>query len=346
MRTYVAGPLTSTRDWYLSAQSIHTEEPEASSYDTASDTIIEEGSGEEDQEDQPTAANPHVDNATAKTPEPSQARASAIAELRRHELLALIACFVSPAIGAWLLHHIRFQLSRPSEGLVSNYNLTIFLLASEIRPVSHLIKMVQARTLYLQRTVSVNPHAQNSSSISSETIHDISTRLADIEKHVVDNNSNGAPSNASSADLIAQTRKSVQPDLDALNRAVRRYEKRATLLTLQTESRLQELEKRMGDAITLAAAAERSSQSNRQWRGSGVGLLIEWITIVSLLPFQLGWLIISLPGRLLSSTVYQIENYFGKKIKREMKTAGKAETRTGSGSEKRRIQNRGQKKVM
>ena len=47
-------------------------------------------------------------------------------------------------LGAYLLHTIRGQLTRPSEGLVSDYNLTIFLCAAEIRPVSHLIKMIHA----------------------------------------------------------------------------------------------------------------------------------------------------------------------------------------------------------
>ena len=152
-----------------------------------------------------------------------------------------------------------------------SYNLTIFLLASELRPFSHLLKMIQARTLHLQRIVATNPHSP-SDSISSSALQDLQSRLAELENHVADTTSNGSSSKSAPSDLTTQIRKNIQPDLEALNRAVRRYEKRATLLTMQTESRLQELEKRMGDAITLAAAAERSAQSNRQRRGSGVGL--------------------------------------------------------------------------
>ena len=213
--------------------------------------------------------------------------------------------------------------------------------------MTHLIKMVQARTLYLQRVVATNPHTDDSPAIFPATIQDLASRLADLETHVVETTSNGATSNTPNSDTIAQVRKSVQPDLDALNRAVRRYEKRATVLSLQTESRLQELESRLGDAITLAAAAERSSLSNRQRRGSGVGLVADWIAIAALLPFQIGWSVVSFPGRIISGVVTQVEDYVGLKIKREMKTAGKVETRAGngSGSEKKRLQARGQKKL-
>jgi len=324
---------------------IRTEDSLSSPDEYPSDTIIEEGSEEEEQEGQSAPENTDVKDSSQLLPSSSPIQKSAASELRIHELLALSACFVSPVIGAWLLHHIRSQLSRPSEGLVSDYNLTIFLLASEVRPVAHLIRMVQARTLHLQRTVAVNPYSQDSNSVSPSVVQDLSTRIADLETHIADQTSNGTLSKAPSPDLITQTRKSVQPDLDALNRAVRRYEKRATLLSMQTESRLQELEKRMGDAITLAAAAERSSQSNRQRRGSGVSLVADWVTAMALLPMRLAWSIILLPGHVMGSALSQAEDYFGQKIRKEMKTAGKVDTRTGSGSEKRRTQGRPQKKV-
>ena len=203
--------------------------------------------------------------------------------------------------------------------------------------------MVQARTLYLQRIVATNPHTQESGSVSPTTIHDLSARLADLETHVADNAPNSAPSKTPTAESIAQTRKSVQPDFDALNRAVRRYEKRATILSIQTESRLQELEKRVSDAITLAAAVERSSQTNKF---SGIGAWVHWVTTMALLPIQIGQWILSLPSRLIGDIWGWVEGYVGQKIRREMKTAGKVDTRTGSGSEKRRVQGRGQKKAM
>ena len=262
-------------------------------------------------------------------------------------------CFIFPAGGAWLLHHIRGQLTRPSEGLVSNYNLTIFLLAAESRPLSHLIRLVQARTLHLQRTVATNAYSSTSSNMSSATANEIQDRLAEIEKHIADTSTNGPAIKSPTPDLVTQVRKTLQPDLDALNRAVRRYEKRATLLSLQTESRLQDLEKRLGDAITLAAAAERSSQSSRQRRGSGVGLvfsLFDDVAAVISLPIQICWTVATLPWRVTTSLVGSVvagaEGWVGKKVRREMRTAGVVEKRGGSGSEKRRTPGRAGKKVM
>ena len=295
-------------------------------------------------------ANSHV-------PEPSQPSASqsrASNELRIHELLALLMCFLSPAGGAWLLHHIRGQLTRPSEGLVSNYNLTVFLLAAELRPLSHLIKLVQARTLHLQRIVSTNSYPGTASTIPSATVNDLQDRLTELEKHIAHAKTNGANGTAKSPapDVVTQVRKTLQPDLDALNRAVRRYEKRTTLLSLQTESRLQDLEKRLSDAITLAAAAERSSQSSRQRRGNGVGLLMNLfddVTAVLSLPIQMCWTILTLPWKVVASLVGSVsagaDGWVGQKVRREMKTAGVVDKRGGSGSERRRVQGRAGKKV-
>lgn len=234
-------------------------------------------------------------------------------------------------MGAWLLHTIRGQLSRPSEGLVSDYNLTIFLLASELRPLSHLIKLVQARTLHLQRTLAPTPldkESQNSTQFS-----DLANRLNELETHVVDTSSSASkPTKSEITQLTIQVRQSFQPDLDALNRAVRRYEKRATLLTIHTESRLQELESRMSDAITLAAAAERSNQA-RSRRNSSAGILLDWACAAIVLPAHAAWTILGLPARMATTALGYVEGYVGKKVKRELRTAGKAGS--GSGHERR-----------
>lgn len=66
--------------------------------------------------------------------------------------------------------------------------------------------------------------------------------------------------NVAKASAIAETRKCLQPELDALNRAVRRYEKRTTISSLQTEARLQDLECRLKDVVVLAAAAQRNAE--------------------------------------------------------------------------------------
>ena len=245
-----------------------------------------------------------------------------------------------PLVGAWLLHAIRSQLSRPSEGLVSNYNLTIFLLGAEFRPLSHLIKMIQSRTLHLQRVVNSNPY--EAAKVDPGQILDLINRLNELESHVADKssstNGNIVPSNTTQ--VTTEVRKLLQPDLDALNRAVRRYEKRATLLTLQTESRLQDLESRMADAISLAAAAERGNLASR--RGSAA-VLLDWACASIVVPASAAWTMMILPGRILGKTMGWAEGWVGSRVRTELRTAGKGlgeRSRTGG-----REKGKGMKKV-
>ena len=207
-----------------------------------------------------------------------------------HELLALASCFVAPVCGAALLHAVRAQLSRPSEGLVSDYNLGIFLLAAEVRPLRHLLALVQARTLHLQRVVAANPHLGPSATTTSSAPHaslppsELRTRLDALEAALAARPTTApaapsavaallaSPELTAAPPFVAAVRRAVQPELDALTRAVRRYEKRAAVLSAQTESRLRELEARGRDALALAAAAER-----RGAQKGAVGVLAEWV---------------------------------------------------------------------
>ncbi|EKV12407.1 hypothetical protein PDIG_32860 [Penicillium digitatum PHI26] len=246
--------------------------------------------------------------------EPQQKEiATATSELQIHELAALAACFIFPIVGTCLLHAIRSSLSRPSEGLVSNYNLTIFLLASEVRPVSHLLRLIQKRTLHLQRIVS----SSTDPIISPTTLQDLSKRLEELEAHVAEtatarlaaNSIDKGPHRLSpkeqgqnqpetSLSLVAsaafETRKAIQPEIEALNRAVRRYEKQFALFTLQTDQRFARLETQASDAIALAAAAKRSTESQRP---NYALVLLDWACACVIVPARSALLVGSLPGR-------------------------------------------------
>lgn len=83
----------------------------------------------------------------------------------------------------------------------------------------------------------------------------------------------------------------------------------------------------MSDAITLAAAAERSSQSNNRRRGSNAGIggmilgMVDGLAKMFLLPLQIALSVLSLPGQVLGVLVGYVEDVVGKKVRREMKTA-------------------------
>ena len=327
----------SSRDWYLSAQATIVGDP----INVPSFESIAEEDGEEDGQDEAIVTSGDTTppltakgKSKASGPEAHQDVLAAQRELRIHELLALFACFLFPAIGAWLLHAIRSQLSRPSEGLVSNYNLVIFLLASEIRPTSHLIKMIQARTLHLQRVVGSSPTDENQ--VDSSKVLDMAKRLEELEAHVADSAENaqrniGGSSDQFTAKTVAQVtsdmRKTIQPELDALNRAVRRYEKRTTISAIQTDSRLQELESRLNDVVVLAAAAQRNAESRPR---NFIIILVNWVCGAIVLPLQYTGYLLSLPTRALSWLSVSLGRLLGIRSSRALKES-KA-SRPGSGT--------------
>jgi len=266
--------VTQPWNWYHSAQGIRVR------HELDLDVAVEEESDLESSDEQRQPRTPLDDlpeeESTESTPKPSartsqlnSSQKSALSELYRYELLALFACLAFPLLSAYLLHAIRSQLSRPSEGLVSNYNLTIFTMISELRVFSHIFKLLQSRTLHLQRIVHANPYG-SSKSQENEQLNAVLERLGKLE----DRNAIGQTSTSKdesdtvarlkqNATLARDIRSSLQPEVDALNRAVRRYEKKTGVLQFQTESRLSAIEARLDDAIALAAAAAKNSASHR-----------------------------------------------------------------------------------
>jgi hypothetical protein len=326
-------------DWYKSAQSVRIRDGQRNS-----ELADLEQSDEEDNEAVGSPAS--ETGSTDGLPQPKvpkkktdfgATRESAAGELQIHEVLALLSCFLGPLCGAYLLHTIRAQLSRPSEGLVSNYNLTIFLMAAEVRPLSHLVKMVQSRTLHLQRLVNANPYQED----PDTKVQDINKRLDDLEaRGIVDTApslpSEGQTSPKTTASVTTDVRRTLQPDLDALNRAVRRYEKRVTIQTMQTESRLQDLELRLADALSLAAAAAQSGQRNRPGMMS---ILADWMVAAIFLPLQAFWGIVSFPAKSIGRLVGIGKKGPGGSSERERRSTSKYGSHGRLGGE--RIQGRG-----
>ncbi|KAI0024592.1 hypothetical protein F4780DRAFT_544152 [Xylariomycetidae sp. FL0641] len=297
--------VTQPWDWYQSAQQVRIVREE----------IMTEPVFESDSDlDSPTT--PSVATALENVPEETQKdeagksaskepdaqwepkNTASIRELYLHEILALAWCFIFPMLGAYLLHTIRGQLSRPSEGLVSDYNLTIFLCAAEIRPVSHLLKMIQDRTVHVQRIVAQHPHRRQS--ISSDKYEALSRRLEELEgrSNAGQNPENGSaqpeiPQRAIEVAVSREVRSAVQPELDALNRAMRRYEKKMTLLACQMDNRLEYVEYRLNDAIALAAVAAKNSNA----QGGLTTWLFERLLTIVIFPVQGIMAVLTFPFR-------------------------------------------------
>lgn len=201
-------------------------------------------------------------------------------------------------IGAYLLHAIRSQLTRPAEGLVSNVNLTIFVMGAELRPVSHLIKMKEAHMLHLQRIA--RPDAKDE--FRNGDVQELSNRLAQLEARVAEPVQNV---DIETLKISAMVRQGIQPQLDALNRAVRRYEKRQAAQTMQTEARFQDLDSRLKDALSLAAAAARSGQ-----RPGLVSIALTWVASFTTYWLQTAWAVATYPLRTVSAMASQVQGWF------------------------------------
>lgn len=274
------------------------DETDAEASQQATDSKTLDDVPEEDEKPKSPDPPPHTPADVSR-----RSRQAALNELYAHEIMALTSCLLFPGLAAYLLHAIRGQLSRPSEGLVSDYNLTIFILAAEIHPLSHLLKLVRARTLHLQRVVNVNPYKGTSPALSQ--VQDMARRLAELELQAAA----GFPSNGASDSgkqpvqqntaLVREVRNAIQPELDALNRAVRRYEKKATVLAFQTESRFGAIDARLNDAISLAAVAAKNSVS----QGSFLGWLVERTTALAMMPARAGLKVVGFPFKAVTSVL-------------------------------------------
>jgi len=318
--------LTAYRDWYSSAQAVVSEH-ESEEIGAA----IEDDSVDLDADTSPSSETKY------DRPVLSDRALKAQHELRVHEVLALVACFAFPALGAWLLHAIRSQLSSRSESLISNYNLTIFLLASEVRPLSHLIKLVQRRTLFLQRTISASAEQRHAEQLDPK-VAEMGKRLEELESHVADTvmvaHKSDAGTSSQADELIARAstqanadlRKSFQPELDALNRAMRRYEKRTMTSAIQVETRLQDLEAKIQDVVILAAATQRNA--DKQY-GKYLPVLLNWAAAAVVVPVQYGIYFLTLPERTLTAVISWIKVKLGLTSKSSKAQNSKVAPRTG-----------------
>ncbi|KUI65481.1 hypothetical protein VM1G_00906 [Cytospora mali] len=294
---------------------------------------------------------------SAQNPSRTRSQEAALSELYIHEVLALISCFLSPVVGAYLLHAIRGQLSRPSEGLLTDFNITVFLLAAEIKPLSHALKLIQARTLHLQRIVQSTP-IPRSTTAQLEEMH---LRLAQLEYRAEateevtaqalaretqqQQQKNGSPGGKPEAAIVRDVRNAIQPELDALNRAVRRYEKKATVLALQTESRLGTVDTRLNDAISLAAAAAKQNNQSHWSFSALVAWVADSLVSVVLIPYHAAMFVVVWPFR----TVAGLWSRKGSRNESRSSASGTARSgrshggkgnKSGSGSDRDRFRDR------
>ncbi|KAK0668643.1 hypothetical protein QBC41DRAFT_373823 [Cercophora samala] len=364
--------VTAPWKWYHASQQIREEEEESvvenaafrdegGSGDDAGvdhqETDVNSDEQQQQQQQQQEQPPPQPDPQTNKMDRRAKIAEQALTQLRRLEAVALLTCFIAPALATWMLHYIRDLLSRDSEGLVSNFNLVIFLLAAEISPLSHIIKLIQAKTWSLQRLVHSHSNPYRQEKVTLNQWRELIARLDELETRGLTNAATTASVSTSTstnigpsspveagaasgngngkavvvdtrqvhASLVREVRNQIQPEIDALNRAVRRYEKKARVLAVQTEGRLRDLGQRVDDAISLSAVVAGRGNKGTEW--DLVGWCLEGAVWVLMLPVRgvvrglakglggVGWLM----------GVKEVEervHFTGEKSKREMDGLG------------------------
>ncbi|KAL6708177.1 hypothetical protein ACN47E_003361 [Coniothyrium glycines] len=285
-------------DWYHEAQQRRYEFVDT--HDALDDPSILEGDQDsiaglhEHREEVPQP--PKSRDSDKPGPTPSKAQQDARDALKREEMWAFILCFLGPLVGAFLLYIIRGQLSR-AEGVVSDFNLGIFVLGAEIRPFDRLRQMKKEKIWHLQRIVrSAPPDDSNGANMQQlfQRIADLEYRLAGPDR-----------GDADVSKMRAHVQQSNQLQLDALNRAVRRYEKRQVVLDSQTNARFRMLEAQLRDALALAAAAARTGQ-----RPGLIAKLISWTVSMTNYYMQFVWNVATYPLRTVAIAVETIESWF------------------------------------
>jgi hypothetical protein len=286
------------RTWYHSAQQRRYLEPDETQLD---DTIHEEDEdsvdGPEDYVDSTLEDSKarHRPGATAAT----VTQLAASRSLKQQERMAFAACFFGPLVGAYLLHTIRGQLT-VTEGLVSDYNLTIFVMVAELRPIARLMKMQEERMFHLQRIVKTDPRDL----VDPSDAHALAQRMSELEERLGEPTTNN---DVETSRVAAEVRQGVQTQLDAITRAIRRYEKRSMAQTIQMEARFHEVDLRLKDALSLAAAAARTGQ-----QPGLISTVLSWVVSVVNSVLQTAWDVALYPLRTALAAAVLVKSYFVK----------------------------------
>lgn len=177
-------------------------------------------------------------------------------ELRRHEFAGLIWVTLSPVLAGYTLHYSRSYLSS-ADKYISTFNISVFVLAALIKPLSHIMTLVQDRTLYLQSEL-VAPESE---------LQSLKKRfeVLDDEVHIL------KEAYATKKDL-GQIADDINPAIHHLAKTLRRIEKRENALKDWAEEQFTSLETKMREFDEYICY--RIEQDQRQEAHGGVASLM------------------------------------------------------------------------
>ncbi|KAF9902879.1 hypothetical protein EC991_004391 [Linnemannia zychae] len=179
-------------------------------------------------------------NVSAKAsldPALEQRRQSAAASLRRQEFFSLLLVLASPFLGGYTLQYLKTFFSS-YENYLSALNIELFIIASGIRPLTHLISLLKARALHLQEQV----HYPDSEVESlKRKVASIETELTQLRRAF-----------ATKRDVL-QVQDSVEPTLHQLTKQIKRHDKKEVQLRSYAEERFASIDEKMREYDTYLA---------------------------------------------------------------------------------------------
>jgi len=198
-----------------------------------------------------SGATQPAEEAYSLSPTEQRERLHSIHVLRRTELLSLAATCLAPALGSAILWFVRPLLSDPDR-FINTTLITIFAIATGIKPWTHLLKLIRGSTLYHQEKVWY-PSTDGKHHLFPElalpthvwlthlaAVHLLRRRVESLEKEL------GTLTRAfATKDDIRILRDGVDVPLTQLGKAVRRFDRKEEYLRLSSEERFALLDARL-----------------------------------------------------------------------------------------------------
>ncbi|KAK9467412.1 hypothetical protein V1512DRAFT_261136 [Lipomyces arxii] len=166
-------------------------------------------------------------------------RERAISNLARTELASVFACFLGPLAGGVMLHVVRGQLRSGGSGLVSDFNITLFVLSAGVRGVLVASEYVQHRTSVLHQVVRTQPLSKVE--ILELKMQNLELRVDGVEdEHALDE-------------------PHLRSDVDALTRTMRRYERQQAEMMAFFNGKLHDLDSKLDRHPTRTGGSNNAS---------------------------------------------------------------------------------------
>ncbi|KAG0007284.1 hypothetical protein BGZ80_004860 [Entomortierella chlamydospora] len=176
-------------------------------------------------------------NAAPLDPVLEARRQNAAASLRRQEFFSLLLVLASPFLGGYTLQYLKSFFSS-YEDYLSALNIELFIIASAIRPLTHLVSLLKSRALHLQEQVH---YPDTDVEILKRKVASVESELAQLRRAV-----------ATKRD-VQQVQEDVEPTLHQLSKHIKRHDKKETLLRTYAEERFASIDEKLREYDTILA---------------------------------------------------------------------------------------------